>query len=74
MRFSAGTRTLVKLMTPLARARRPMKCERCSTFTPGHAVSTTNALIFFVPGCTAITTSSSARVPLVHQSLVPFRM
>ncbi len=68
IRFSAGTRTFVKLITALASAFSPMKWQRCSTFTPGHAVSTTNALILRVFGSTAITTSSLARVPFVHQS------
>jgi hypothetical protein len=58
IRFSTGTRTSLKLITALASARRPMKCERRSTFTPGQEVSTTNALIRRVPGCTAITTRS----------------
>ena len=31
IRFSAGTRTSLKLMTALASARRPMKWQRCST-------------------------------------------
>ena len=50
-----------------------MKWQRCSTFTPGHWVSTTKALIFRVWGSIAITTSSFASVPFVVQSLVPFR-
>ena len=50
IRFSAGTRTSVKLITALARARRPMKWQRCSTLTPGQSASTTKALIFFDPG------------------------
>ena len=60
-------------MTAFASARRPMKWQRCSTLTPGQAVSTTNALIFRVFGSTAITTSSFASVPFVHQSFLPFR-
>src|SRR2546427_1902899 len=55
-----------------------MKWQRCSTFTPGHAVSTMNAVIcrFSFPfttldGVRAITTSSSALVPLVHHSFSP---
>ena len=71
IRFSAGTRTSLKLMTPLASARRPMKRDRCSTVTPFQAVSTTKAEILRVFGSTAITTSSFAMVPFVHQSLVP---
>src|SRR6184192_1273899 len=53
-----------------------MKWQRCSTFTPGHAVSTMNAVIcrFSFPfttldGVRAITTRSSALVPLVPQLL-----
>src|SRR2546425_9578158 len=60
---------------------RPMKWQRCSTFTPGHAVSTMNAVIcrFSLPfttldGVRAITTSNSALVPLVHHSFSPFRI
>src|SRR2546429_8306893 len=59
----------------------PMKWQRCSTFTPGHAVSTMNAVIcrFSFPltifdGVRAITTISSAFVPLVHHSFSPFRI
>src|SRR2546425_11257555 len=55
-----------------------MKWQRCSTFTPGHAVSTMNAVIcrFSLPfttldGVRAITTSNSALVPLVHHSFSP---
>ena len=73
MRFPQGTRTSLKLTTPLARALSPMKRQRCSTSTPSQSVSTTKALIFFVRGSRAITTSSSARVPFVHQSFSPFR-
>src|SRR2546429_9198271 len=58
-----------------------MKWQRCSTFTPGHAVSTMNAVIcrFSFPfttldGVRAITTSNSAFVPLVHHSFSPFRI
>jgi hypothetical protein len=71
IRFSAGTRTFLKLMTALASARRPMKWQRCSTLTPGMSVSTTKALIFLFLGSAAITTRSLARVPLVHQSFSP---
>ena len=73
IRFSFGTRTSLKLMTPLASALRPMKRQRYSTFTPGQLVSTTKALIRFVFGLRAITTRSSAIVPPVHQSFSPFR-
>ena len=41
IRFAAGMRTSVKRITALASARRPMKWQRCSTFTPGQSVSTT---------------------------------
>src|ERR1043166_9116284 len=58
-----------------------MKWHRCSTFTPGHVVSTMNAVIcrFSLPlttldGVRAMTTISSALVPLVHQSFSPFRI
>src|SRR6266849_10646875 len=58
-----------------------MKWQRCSTFTPGQAVSTMNAVIcrFSLPfttldGVRAITTSSSALVPLVHHSFSPLRI
>ena len=57
---------------PLARALSPMKRQRCSTFTPGQSVSTMKQLIFFVFGSRAMTTSSSASVPFVHQSFSPF--
>ena len=67
-------RTSLKLITPLPSALSPMKRHRYSTFTPGQAVSTTNALIFLVLGLRAITTSSSASVPFVHHSFSPFRM
>jgi hypothetical protein len=70
-RFSRGTCTLSKLMMPLARAFRPMKRQRCSTFTPGQSVSTMKQLIFFVFGSRAMTTRSSAMVPFVHQSFSP---
>ena len=73
IRFSRGTRTSWKLMMPLASALRPMKRQRCSTFTPGQSVSTMKQLIFFVLGSRAITTSSSAMVPFVHQSFSPLR-
>ena len=66
-------RTFLKLITALAKARRPMKWQRCSILTPGQPVSTTKALIFFDFGSTAITTSSLAIVPLVHQSFSPLR-
>ncbi len=79
--FSFGTRTLVKRITPLYIAFKPMKWQRCSTVTPGHAVSTMNAVIcrFSLPATTldgvrAMTTMSSARVPLVHHSFSPFRI
>src|SRR2546430_15513917 len=57
---------------------RPMKWQRCSTFTPGHAVSTMNAVIcrFSLPfttldGVRAVTTTNSALFPLVHHSFSP---
>src|SRR2546426_4220634 len=58
-----------------------MKWQRCAPSTPGHAVSTTKAVICrrsFPPanldGVRAITTISSALVPLVHHSFSPFRI
>jgi hypothetical protein len=47
-----------------------MKWSRWTTSTPGQSVSTMNAVIFFGP-VRAITTSSSAIVPLVHHSFSP---
>ena len=49
-----------------------MKWSRCTTSTPGQSVSTMKAVIFFGP-VRAITTISSAMVPLVHQSFSPLR-
>ena len=71
--FSTGTLTLVKRMMPFSSALSPMKCSRWTTSTPGQSVSTMNAVIFFGP-VRAMTTISSAIVPLVHQSFSPFRM
>ena len=48
-----------------------MKRQRYSTVTPSQPVSTMNALMRWLCGSRAITTSSSARVPLVHQSFSP---
>ena len=73
IRFSAGTFTSVNWMAAFASARSPMNRQRCVTSTPGHDLSTMNALIAFVRGFRAITTSSSAIVPFVHQSFEPFR-
>ena len=77
--FSLGTRTFVKRMTPFSMALSPMKRQRCTTSTPGAFASTMNAVICFLlfpltiaSGVRAMTTSSSARVPLVHQSFSPF--
>ncbi len=55
-RFSRGTRTFVKRMTPFSIARSPMKWQRVTTSTPGQSRSTMNAEIFFVSGCFAMTT------------------
>ena len=60
-------------MMPFSSALSPMKWSRCTTSTPGQSVSTMNAVIFFGP-VRAITTISSAMVPLVHQSFSPLRM
>ena len=73
-RFSFGTRTPWKRMTPFSIAFRPMKWQRSPISTPGHAFSTMKAEIFFVSGCRAITTKRLATVPLVHQSFSPSRM
>ena len=73
MTFSAGIFTSVKRSAAFARARRPMNRQRCVTSTPGQAVSTTNALMAFVLAFLAMTTSSSAIVPFVHQSFEPLR-
>ena len=45
-RFSFGTRTFVKRMTPFSIAFRPMKWQRRTTSTPGQSFSTMNAEIF----------------------------
>ena len=73
-RFSFGTRTFVKRMTPFSIAFSPMKWRRSTTSTPGQSFSTMNAEIFLVSGCRAMTTKSSARVPFVHQSFSPLMM
>ncbi len=72
-RFSLGTRTLVKRITPFSIALSPMKWQRITTSTPGHSFSTMNAEIFLVSGWRAITTKRSATVPLVHHSFSPFK-
>src|SRR5256885_16171241 len=58
-----------------------MKWQRCTTATPGQSASMMNAVIcrFSLPfttldGVRAITTISSALVPLVHHSFSPFRI
>ncbi len=51
-----------------------MKWQRTTTSTPGEDFSTMKAEIFFVSGCRAMTTKSSAIVPFVHQSFSPSRM
>ena len=68
--LSTGTLTLGKRMMPFSIALRPMKWSRCTTCTPGQSVSTMKAVIFLGP-VRAITTISSAIVPLVHQSFSP---
>ena len=68
--FSTGTRTLVNRMMPFSIALRPMKWSRWTTCTPGQFASTMNAVICLGP-VRAITTKSSAMVPLVHQSFSP---
>ena len=74
IRFSRGTRTSVNRSAALEMARSPMKWRLWATSTPGQLVSTTKALMASVFGLRAITTISSAIVPLVHQSFEPFRM
>ena len=74
IRFSRGTFTSSKLITPLASALSPMKRLRCSTLTPSQSISTTKALMRLVFGLRAMTTISSASVPFVHQSFWPLRM
>ena len=59
-------------MMPFSISLSPMKWSRCTTSTPGQSVSTMNAVIFFDP-VRAITTISSATVPLVHHSFSPLR-
>jgi len=74
--FSFGTRTPRKRSTPFSSARNPMKLHRCSTSNPGVFASTTKAVICRLPftsGVRAITTRSSAMVPLVHQIFSPSR-
>ncbi len=61
-------------MTPFSIAFSPMKWQRMTTSTPGQDFSTMKAEIFFVSGCRAMTTKSSAIVPFVHQSFSPSRM
>jgi len=79
MMFSRGTRTLLKRTTPFSIPRSPMNWQRCTTSTPGHELSTMKAVIPCRPlpsraGVRAMTTSSSAIGPLVHQSFSPLRM
>ena len=78
--FSRGTRTFVNRMIPFSIALSPMKWQRRTISTPGQSTSTMKAVIcrFSLPltildGVRAITTRSSARVPLVHHSFSPFR-
>ena len=74
-RFSAGTRTWWKRVTPFSRPLSPMNALRRSTVMPSDAVSTTNALMPPRPpacsGTRAITTTSSAMTPLVVHSFTP---
>ena len=48
----------------------PMKWQRCVTSTPGQSDSTMKAVIL-LSGVRAITTMTSAMVPLVHHSFSP---
>ncbi len=77
--FSFGTLTFVNLIMPFSIALSPMNRQRCSTSTPGQFASTMNAVICrrglpFTTrsGVRAITTNSSAQVPLVVHSFSPF--
>ena len=76
-RFSTGTRTWWKRVTPFSIPRSPMKALRFSTVIPGASASTTNALMPpRWPSCSgtrAITTTSSAMTPFVVQSFTPSR-
>ena len=76
-RFSAGTRTWWKRVTPFSMPLRPMNALRLSTVIPGESVSTTNAVMpprpFWCSGTRAITTTSSAMTPLVVHSFTPSR-
>ena len=78
-RFSLGTRTLVKRSTAFSMPRSAHELEPVhAPRTPGQFVSTMNALIGpglpSLPGVRAITTISSATVPLVIHSFSPLRM
>jgi hypothetical protein len=59
-------------MMPFSIALSPMKWSRCTTSTPDQSASTMNAVIRLGP-VRAMTTISSAIVPLVHQSFSPLR-
>ena len=82
--FSTGTFTSLKVTTPFASARRPMKRERRAISTPGHDVSTMKHVICgmdlpvgsTLSGVRASTAISVVlgSVTLVHHSLSPSRM
>ena len=81
IKFSAGTRALVKRIRPFSMALIPMNSQRCRTSTPGVSISKMKAEIslnsrpdleVLLP-LTAITTITSATTELVHQSFSPFK-
>ena len=78
MMFWRGMRTSVNFTTALYSARSPMNRQRYAISSPGVSTSTMNAVIClrsFPPtifdGVRAITTSTPAFTPLVHQSFSP---
>ena len=79
IRFSFGTRTFLKVISPFSIPRSPMNSSRCSFSTPSHEFSTMKALMGrrdfpSGAGVRAMTTMTSATGALVHQSFSPFRM
>jgi hypothetical protein len=84
MRFSTGTCTSLKVTMPFAMPLRPMKRERRTRSTPGHAVSTTKqeicgSVLPFGSTLSGVRASTAISVvfgslTLVHHSLSPLRM
>ena len=72
-RFSTGTFTLVKRMMPFSMRLEPHEVQPLHHLDARPARLDDEAVIFFGP-VRAITTISSAMVPLVHQSFSPLRM